>query len=154
MIDLKKIADGLRVIREAYAPLVRTNTVCDGLTAIIDELDPPEPQPEPAPQYKVGDWVTNGRVVGRVTLIKPEWIDILDQHGIPHTLGLVNLHKLDPSEVRVKVVLEGTVSQDSILDKASCFSLHTDRSEHIISLSEIEDSELVESLLKAQEEKC
>ena len=41
MIDLKKIADAVRVIREAYAPLVRTNTVCDGLTAIIDELDPP-----------------------------------------------------------------------------------------------------------------
>ena len=39
MIDLKKIADAVRVIREAYAPLV--STVCDGLTAIIDELDPP-----------------------------------------------------------------------------------------------------------------
>lgn len=41
MIDTKKIADAVRAIREAYAPLVRTNTVCDGLTAIIDELDPP-----------------------------------------------------------------------------------------------------------------
>ena len=52
MIDLKKIADAVRVIREAYAPLV--STVCDGLTAIIDELDPPEPKPLLA-DARVGD---------------------------------------------------------------------------------------------------
>ena len=54
MFDAKKIADAVRLIREAYAPLVRTNTVCDGLTAIIDELDPPEPKTLLA-DAKVGD---------------------------------------------------------------------------------------------------
>lgn len=112
-----------------------------------------EPQPEPEPALKVGDWVEYDI---------DSYLRVIETPGRERTLcktlsGVIVypytscLTKVSPSEVRVKVVLEGTVSQDSILDKASCFSLHTDRSEHIISLSEIEDSELVESLLKAQE---
>lgn len=60
--------------------------------------------------------------------------------------------KLSPKEVVLKITLEGTVSQDSILEKASCFTLHTGNNEYIISLSSIEESEQVLELLKTQEE--
>lgn len=60
--------------------------------------------------------------------------------------------KPSPKDVKVKITLEGTVSQDSILKKAECFTLHTEHGEYIISLNSIEESEQVSELLKAQEE--
>ena len=160
MFDAKKIADAVRVIREAYAPLVRTNTVCDGLTAIIDELDPPEPKPEPA--YKVGDWVEYNGKQYRISAIGGK--GLFDDDKLIMFEGVIwgvsekaELRKLDPSEVVIRIgCLKGTVayavSDDCFLlakvndpqHRACCIDM---------SMLDTPTREMVESLLKAQEEK-
>jgi hypothetical protein len=71
-----------------------------------------EPKPEPAP-FAVGDWVTDGVVTGKITSwgLGMAWVRPVDIHGEYH-LYIANLRKLSPSEVRVKITLEGTVSKD------------------------------------------
>jgi len=156
MFDAKKIADAVRVIREAYAPLVRTNTVCDGLTAIIDELDPPEPKPEPA--YKVGDWVEYKKGKHhQVDSVHDGCCYLSYGKGCGCFSALYSdiTRKLDPSEVRVKVVLEGTVERHDG-NPQYWFKLRSSEYNYALISIDMLDTptrEKVESLLRAQEEK-
>ena len=118
---------------------------------------------EPKPEFRVGDGVEFGTTQCQIISIGDATSDGAGGQYSPVTIksadsiwtitGFDNLRKLKPSEVKVKITLEGTVSQDRILYGATCFTLKTRRSEYIISLHEIEEDELVESLLKSQEEK-
>jgi hypothetical protein len=155
MFDAKKIADAVRVIREAYAPLVRTNTVCDGLTAIIDELDPPEPNPEPA--FKAGDWVEYNGKQYRISAIGGK--GLFDDDKLIMFEGVIwgvsekaELRKLDPSEVVIRIgCLSGTVRKypnNKIILKGGVFSSLID-----INMLDPDTAALVRELLAAQEEK-
>lgn len=67
----------------------------------------PKPEPEPAP-FSVGDWVTDGVVTGKIIGCGMGIAYVMrDDKGYP--LDFANLRKLSPSEVRVKITLEGTV---------------------------------------------
>ena len=161
MFDAKKIADAVRVIREAYAPLVRTNTVCDGLTAIIDELDPPEPKPEPA--FKAGDWVEYNGKQYRISAIGGK--GLFDDDKLIMFEGVIwgvsekaELRKLDPSEVIVNIgCLGGTVRPVSTNGIHIWFHLidANDKTIATIRITALDapTREMVESLLRAQEEK-
>lgn len=131
------------------------------LIAIIDELDPPEPKPEPA--YKVGDWVEFNP--GN----NPKQVEIVEIDGDKlyyntryagktiktHIYASAITRKLDPSEVIVNIgCLEGTVtyaiSDDCFLlakvydpqHRACCID---------ISMLDTPTREMVQSLLRAQE---
>ena len=160
MFDAKKIADAVRVIREAYAPLVRTNTVCDGLTAIIDELDPPEPNPEPA--FKAGDWVEYNGKQYRISAIGGK--GLFDDDKLIMFEGVIwgvsekaELRKLDPSEVVIRIgCLSGTVTY-AISDDCFLLAKVNDPQHRAccidMSMLDTPTREMVESLLMAQEEK-
>ena len=60
MIDLKKIAEKLREIASFCAPDDGcTNAIYDAQIAIANELDPPEPKPEPLPMASTHDGLGN-----------------------------------------------------------------------------------------------
>lgn len=107
---------------------------------------------EPEPQVRVGDWVTDGVVQGRMVTRTADTTWVEDWDGKQYHIETSRLRKLDPSEVKVTIMLTGTVSKDSILDRAGCFTLKTTGDEYIVGLFEIDNQEQVESLLKAQEE--
>jgi len=166
-MNCKKIAELLRAFADTCYGSDHPDIEMEGyrlLTNIADELDPPDTKPEPAPEpaFKVGDWVEirhkyigghihHGRVVSLrltspVITIQGEGDWVLCDHND------YIFRKIKPSEVKVKVTLEGTVSQDRILEGASCFELHTNRSSYIINLGEIDEQGFVDVLLMAQEE--
>ena len=157
-MNAKKIADAVRLIREAYAPLVRTNTVCDGLTAIIDELDPPEPKPEPA--YKVGDWVEYKKGKHhQVDSVHDGCCYLSYGKGCGCFSALYSdiTRKLDPSEVVIRIgCLSGTVTY-AISDDCFLLAKVNDPQHRAccidMSMLDTPTREMVESLLKAQEEK-
>ena len=161
MFDAKKIADAVRVIREAYAPLVRTNTVCDGLTAIIDELDPPEPKPEPA--FKAGDWVEYNGKQYRISAIGGK--GLFDDDKLIMFEGVIwgvsekaELRKLDPSEVVIRIgCLKGTVapgcSDTTIMIVPIGYDGIGDVAIIPVAMLDPDTAALVNALLKAQEEK-
>ena len=100
---------------------------------------------EPEPAFKVGDWVEFIDVGGRKSQGKylskayDHAILVLDISYKINARCVVPtakiIRKLAPSEVKVAITLTGTVSQDSILDKAGCFTLKTAGSEYITYLS-------------------
>ena len=124
-----------------------------------DELDPPEPKPEPA--YKVGDWVEFKGKQYRISAIGGK--GLFDDDNLIMFEGVIwgvsekaELRKLDPSEVKVTLTLEGTVSRDYD-EKLDSFILnHADgHTRNRIKYSTIDPATctLVKNLLKAQEEK-
>ena len=134
-----------------------TNYRADTLRQIANEI---EPQPEP--EFKVGDWVEFKGKQYRISAIGGK--GLFDDDNLIMFEGVIwcvsekaEPRKLDPSEVIVKIgCLEGTVtyaiSDDCFLlakvydpqHRACCIDM---------SMLDTATRELVESLLKAQEEK-
>lgn len=207
-MNAKKIAEKLREIASFYGPDDGcTNAIYDALTDIANELDPPEPKPEPLPMasthdglgnkfmrdclkpnehpiiagynrldyvpvegirvpepepkptYKVGDWVEHGNYQGIVEDVNGDIISVHDITASGRCHDEVNkscCRKLAPSEVKVTLTLEGTVSRDYD-EKLDSFILnHADgHTRNRIRYSTIDPATctLVKNLLKAQEEK-
>lgn len=163
MIDRKKIADALREIASFYAPDPDcTNAIYDSLTAIIDELDPPEPKPLLA-DAQVGDWVEHRESKEQARIVH---IASVEYDGITIKFSYSNeteiystrefnieFRKLKPSEVIVNIgCLSGPVRRSS----SSHFCIICGDHWSMIAFAMLLDTatrELVESLLKAQEEK-
>ena len=122
---------------------------------------------EPEPQYKVGDWVEHekSKEQGRITYISSDIYDAIevklyDQDELEtYTKSDFNadFRKLDPSEVIIHIgCLSGTVRPVSTNGIHIWFHLIDvdDKTIAIIRISCLDNNtrELVESLLKAQEE--
>ena len=124
---------------------------------------------EPEPAYKVGDWVevnANGvKKQGKIMrFCEADFLqnntnalvlhDVLGRWYGYHRVEDI-IRKLDPSEVRVKVTLEGQVTKP-VDNAGGRFWLYYSTDEYVtIELDALsnKDRELVESILKAQEEK-
>lgn len=107
-------------------------------------------EPEPEPKFKVGDWVETeiGFSQVKVTEIKPDG----SYWSGDYKLDKIT-RKLDPSEVIVRIgCLSGTVSSR---DNKSFHLLRKGKNTMVIYLDALDAPtlELVEALLKAQEEK-
>lgn len=107
---------------------------------------------EPAPQYKVGDWVTDGVVVGHVAVINDgkAWVKTQDAH---YHLSVERLSKVDPSEVVIHIgCLSGTVEKAQDYAYFLLWPSKTDCDYSIIKRDALDTAtrELVESLIKAQ----
>ena len=159
-MNAKKIAEKLREIASFYVPNEGcANAIYNALIAIANELDPPEP----APAFAVGDVVRHHSSpydcgVGYIVEIDGNnacvfFVDDMDTDVV----SMSELSRCNPSEVIVKIgCLEGTVtyaiSDDCFLlakvydpqHRACCIDM---------SMLDTPTRELVESLLKAQEEK-
>ena len=115
---------------------------------------------EPKPTFKVGDWVTDGVVVGTVAVINDgkAWVKTKDAQ---YHLIVEHLRKLKPSEVVVPITISGTVrpayNEDGTIDDEQFQLLPNgswDGTEMFISFDALDSHtrKLVEGLLKAQEE--
>ena len=162
MIDLKKIADAVREIASFYAPDEDcTNAIYDALIAIANELDPPEPKPEPA--FKVGDWVEFKGKQYRISAIGGK--GLFDDDNLIMFEGVIwcvsekaELRKLDPSEVIVHIgCLEGTVapgySDTTIMIVPIGYNGIGDVAIIPVAMLDTQTRELVDSLLRALGEK-
>ena len=128
-----------------------TNYRADTLRQIANEI---EPQPEPA--FKVGDWVEFKGKQYRISAIGGK--GLFDDDNLIMFEGVIwcvsekaEPRKLDPSEVIVKIgCLKGTVAHSS----SSHFCLCAEDNWTMIAFDMLDTPtrELVESLLKAQEE--
>ena len=128
-----------------------TNYRADTLRQIANEI---EPQPEP--EFKVGDWVEFKGKQYRISAIGGK--GLFDDDNLIMFEGVIwcvsekaELRKLDPSEVIVKIgCLKGTVAHSS----SSHFCLCAEDNWTMIAFDMLDTPtrELVESLLKAQEE--
>lgn len=165
MIDAKKIAEKIREIASFYAPDEDcTNAIYSALTAIIDELDPPEPE------FKVGDWVEIevAGVISQHRVKTGVFVDSINAggfefygNGLPvmKPLNARIIRKLDPSEVVIRIgCLEGTVapgySDTTIMIVPMGHSGLGDVAIIPVAMLDARTRELAESLLKAQEESC
>jgi len=129
-----------------------TNYRADTLRQIANEI---EPQPEP--EFKVGDWVEFKGKQYRISAIGGK--GLFDDDNLIMFEGVIwcvsekaEPRKLDPSEVIVKIgCLKGTVAHSS----SSHFCLCAEDNWTMIAFDMLDTPtrELVESLLKAQEEK-
>ena len=129
-----------------------TNYRADTLRQIANEI---EPQPEP--EFKVGDWVEFKGKQYRISAIGGK--GLFDDDNLIMFEGVIwgvsekaELRKLDPSEVIVKIgCLKGTVRKYP----NARFRLINGVFVSIIDINMLDTPtrELVESLLKAQEEK-
>lgn len=123
-----------------------TNYRADTLRQIANEI---EPQPEP--EFKVGDWVEYKGNQYRISAFGGEGMMFLE-NAIFALTPPYPVRKLDPSEVIVKIgCLKGTVAHSS----SSHFCLCAEDNWTMIAFDMLDTPtrELVESLLKAQEEK-
>jgi len=95
-------------------------------------------------------YIKHGRIIWQNTQ------GIIEPLSEKEFLGLDNLgwEFYDPSEDKIKVIIEGTISQDSISKKDGCFTLHVSNDEYIFSLSHVDNSDKIEKLLKRQDGKC
>ena len=128
-----------------------TNYRADTLRQIANEI---EPQPEP--EFKVGDWVEFKGKQYRISAIGGK--GLFDDDNLIMFEGVIwcvsekaEPRKLDPSEVIVKIgCLKGTVAHSS----SSHFCLCAEDNWTMIAFDMLDTPtrELVESLLKAQEE--
>ena len=108
---------------------------------------------EPEPQYKVGDWVTDGIVTGYIESwgMDMAWVKTQDAE---YHINLCNLRKLPHSEV----VVDFGFAKGRILSRMSGYVKVLNNKSIVIAtiiVSEITNPatrELVESLLKAQQE--
>ena len=158
------IADGWQLyepVTKAGVPFEVAKDVNERITECLTELGciEPEPatEPKPRPQYKVGDWVEYKGKQYRISAIGGK--GLFDDDNLIMFEGVIwgvsekaELRKLDPSEVIVKIgCLEGTVRKD-IYGKFKL--VHPNNYASLIWLSalDIPTRELVEALLKAQEE--
>jgi len=163
-MNAKKIAEKLRRLAKYEIPSQPfTSRELKGIiTDIADELDPPEPKPEPA--FKVGDWVEIDGKQYRLSGVplcgcayphNQKWY-VLDINGNEFThYTSENIRKLDPSEVRIKVTLEGTVSP-GLNNPEEGFYLSLSKDSYAYVRYEMLDPDtaaLVRELLAAQEEK-
>ena len=129
-----------------------TNYRADTLRQIANEI---EPQPEP--EFKVGDWVEFKGKQYRISAIGGK--GLFDDDNLIMFEGVIwcvsekaEPRKLDPSEVIVKIgCLKGTVAHSS----SSHFCLCAEDNWTMIAFDMLDTPtrELVESLLRAQEEK-
>jgi len=129
-----------------------TNYRADTLRQIANEI---EPQPEP--EFNVGDFVKYD-IDTYLRVIEPSGKDktlcktLFGEIVYPYTSCLT---KASPSEVRVKVVLEGTVERHDG-NPQYWFKLRSSEYNYALISIDMLDAptrELVESLLRAQEEK-
>lgn len=117
-MNTKKIAGLIRRLSSYDLTGLPFTSRC--MSEILEELaNEIEPQPteetKPEPAYKVGDWVEYngcfGRHIGIIDAVSPGGskvhIYVSDTHGL--RVDISCLRKLSPSEVRIKVTLEGTV---------------------------------------------
>ena len=132
-----------------------TNYRADTLRQIANEI---EPQPEP--EYQVGDWVEHKESKEQATIrriMSYGSIEIEFAYSTESDIYQANdfhndFRKLSPSEVIVKIgCLKGTVAHSS----SSHFCLCAEDNWTMIAFDMLDTPtrELVESLLKAQEEK-
>lgn len=135
-----------------------TNYRADTLRQIANEI---EPQPEP--EYQVGDWVEHKESKEQATIrriMSYGAIEIEFAYSTESDIYQANdfhndFRKLSPSEVIVKIgCLSGMVSQCGDKEE-EVFALHTKNNAAVIPFAMLDTAtrELVESLLKAQEEK-
>ena len=164
-MNAKKIAEMLREIASFFASDEGcTNAIYDAQIAIANELDPPEPKPEPA--FKVGDWVdvkcdpTYGcLMIEEVT--QSNGFTMYYCRSFKNGLTAwthTELRKLDPSEVIVHIgCLEGTVapgySDTTIMIVPIGYDGIGDVAVIPVTMLDTQTRELVDSLLRAQEEK-
>lgn len=148
-------------VTKAGVPFEVAKDVNERITECLTELGciEPEPatEPKPRPQYKVGDWVEFKGKQYRISAIGGK--GLFDDDNLIMFEGVIwcvsekaEPRKLDPSEVIVKIgCLEGTVRKD-IYGKFKL--VHPNNYASLIWLSalDIPTRELVEALLKAQEE--
>lgn len=168
-MNAKEIAEMLQEIASFFASDKGcTNAIYDAQIAITNELDPPEPKPLLA-DAKVGDWVEHkkSKEQGRITYISSAnynaiEVKLYDQDELEtYTTSDFNdeFRKLDPSEVVIRIgCLSGTVQRRSYFDTDKFFSLKNPEMEMAAAVINIDaldtpTRELVESLLRAQEEK-
>ena len=133
----------------------------------LTKRDANMPTPEPEPEFKVGDWVEmdyKGTLYHCQVIsvhdngIRVEFVGatpLLSFDGKNNMVSMRLIRKLDPSEVRIKITLEGQVTKPMDND-VSRFWLYYSTDEYVsVELDALrpKDRELVESLLKAQEEK-
>lgn len=135
-----------------------TNYRADTLRQIANEIEPqPTEETKPEPAYKVGDWVEFKGKQYRISAIGGK--GLFDDDNLIMFEGVIwcvsekaELRKLDPSEVIVKIgCLEGTVRKYP----NARFRLINGVFVSIIDINMLDTAtrELVESLLRAQEEK-
>jgi len=110
---------------QLYEPKPKPCPTCNGTGVVMHKTANAATQtPLPisdATQIKVGDWVTDGVFQGKIASFGNGTAWVVSQ-GSGYHINIENLRKLKPSEVRVKVVLEGTV-RSSIND--CCFDMST-----------------------------
>lgn len=108
------------------------------------------------PTFNVGDWATDGMVTGYIERwgMGMAWVKTQDAE---HHINLCNLRKLDPHEVIVNIgCLSGTVapgcSDTTIMIVPIGYNGFGDVAIIPVAMLDTPTRELVESLLKAQEE--
>ena len=161
-MNTKKIAKNIRAFAEQYnsnRPDIQSSYYT-WLNEIADELDPPDPAPL---NFNVGDWVEYKGKHYRIQSIN-ENCGIFDgkplimfENTIWGTSDIAAIRKLDPSEVIVRIgCLSGTVTY-AISDDCFLLAKVNDPQHRAccidMSMLDIPTRELVEALLKAQEEK-
>jgi len=157
-MNAKKIAERLRRLAKYEIPSQPfTSRELKGIiTDIADELDPPEPQPT----YKVGDWVEYKKGKHhQVDSVHDGCCYLSYGKGCGCFSALYSdiTRKLDPSEVVIRIgCLSGTVTY-AISDDCFLLAKVNDPQHRAccidMSMLDTPTREMVESLLRAQEEK-